>query len=181
MLAASSRATVSTVSPHGVGLGIFYSTFRGTLYIHPTNIFFQQHRHLTTAGTTDIKVFNIIVPPTYGGVKLPHELPWNGDSKSVVPFPSFLYGSALQYRERSTQKLCLPTQTTHLFKPYESFFIQKLKRCWNKHWGRFKMDVIRKNMWKDSLWTILHTCKIFVLYLSVKVVRETTRNGIKMV
>lgn len=57
------------------GLGPSYNPFQYSLYIYPTNIFFQLHRHLEPAVTISTDLLRIILLPTFCGFHFPYELP----------------------------------------------------------------------------------------------------------
>lgn len=85
-------------------------------------------------------------------------------------------------RDVNTEIRYFPPNTTHLLQPCDSFVIQKLKSCWNKHWEKYKMEMIEKGMWKDSTGKLLNPGKSFFLKLAARVVREVNHqrdeNGI---
>ena len=54
-----------------------------------------------------------------------------------------------------------PASATHPIQPFDSFVIQKIKSAWSTWWETFKMEMVRKNMWKDKSGRLLNPGKSF--------------------
>ena len=67
-----------------------------------------------------------------------------------------------------------PPNATHLIQPCDRFVIQKIKRAWNTHWERYKMDLIKKK-WKDASGKIHNPGKSYVLHLAARCVCEVNQ------
>ena len=55
-----------------------------------------------------------------------------------------------------------PPNARHLIQPCDSFVIQTIKRAWTTHWETYKMDMIRKGMWKDKSGRLVNLGKTFI-------------------
>lgn len=80
----------------------------------------------------------------------------------------------------------LPPNATDLVQPADSFIIQKIKEVWRRRWDVYKMDCIKKGLWKDGdngsgSGRLVNPGKRFFLKLAADSVREVNcmkdRNG----
>ena len=80
----------------------------------------------------------------------------------------------------ATQKIrtcirCFPANATHLIQACDSFVIQKIKSAWSTRWEIFKMEMVRKNMWKDKSRRWLNPGMSFFLLLAADSVADVNR------